>query len=109
MNGKKGRASGLFSFLAILAPLLALPPAAARADEAAGRSLAATCANCHGTEGRALGADVPSLAGRPRAEIVALMKAFRDGSRPATVMHQLSRGYTERQVEDLAEFFAARK
>jgi sulfide dehydrogenase cytochrome subunit len=37
------------------------------------------------------------------------MREFRDGKRPATVMHQLARGYTERQVELLAAFFSAQK
>ncbi|MFM7658743.1 MAG: c-type cytochrome, partial [Burkholderiaceae bacterium] len=52
------------------------------------QSLAATCANCHGTEGRALsGATIPLLAGRSADELVAQMKAFRSGERKATIMH----------------------
>jgi cytochrome c553 len=37
------------------------------------------------------------------------MKAFKDGSRPATVMHQISKGITDDQVESLANYFAATK
>jgi cytochrome subunit of sulfide dehydrogenase len=72
------------------------------------RSLAATCAACHGTEGRALqGTAMVPLAGYPKASLIAQMQAFRDGDRNATVMHQIARGYTEQQVETLATYFAA--
>jgi cytochrome c553 len=75
-----------------------------------GRSLAATCANCHGTNGKAVsGSTVASLAGRPKEELVRLMGEFRDGKRPATIMHQLSKGYTPAQVETMAAWFAAQK
>ena len=108
MNPEKGRASGLFSFV-LLVIAAALPAGAAADDATAARSLAATCANCHGTDGHALGSAVAPLAGRSKDEIVAQMKAFRDGSRPATVMNQLARGYTDRQVEGLAAYLAAQK
>lgn len=71
------------------------------------RSLAATCANCHGTDGRsAEGSGLPSLAGMPKDAMLAQMKAFRDGSRPATVMHQLSRGFSDAQIGQIAAYFA---
>jgi cytochrome c553 len=67
--------------------------------------LAANCANCHGTAGRSPGA-MPSLAGVPRSYLVQQMKDFRDGRRPATLMHQLAKGYTDEQFELLGEYFA---
>jgi len=71
------------------------------------RSLAATCANCHGSEGRAVsGAAVPGLAGMPADYLAAQMQAFRSGTRPATVMHQIARGYSETQVAQLAAYFS---
>ncbi len=74
------------------------------------RADAATCANCHGSEGRAVpGSSVPSIAGLPRDYMVAQMKAFKDGSRPATVMHQLTKGLTDQQIESMADYFAAQK
>jgi sulfide dehydrogenase cytochrome subunit len=87
----------------------AAPLAARSADDAPARSLAATCASCHGTEGRSVSRDVPSLAGMSKDKIVSDMKAFRSGSRPASVMHQLARGYTDGQVDVIAAYFAARK
>ena len=74
------------------------------------KSLAATCANCHGTNGVAVtGSSVTSLAGLDKAYTVAQMKAFKTGTRPATVMHQLSKGYSDAQIEVIATYFAAQK
>ena len=73
------------------------------------RSLAASCAACHGTDGRAVqGGPMVALAGYPKDALIAQMKAFRDGSRPSTVMHQIALGFTEPQIETLATYFAAR-
>jgi cytochrome c553 len=72
------------------------------------RSLAAQCAQCHGTEGRALpGAEMPGLAGMPASSFVEQMKAFRAGSRPSSVMQQLAKGFNDAQVDQLARYFAA--
>ena len=86
--------------------------AAAQAQPAdaslAARSLAATCAACHGTDGAAVpDAGIKALRGLDRAYIVGELNAFRDGTRPATVMHQIAKGYTPAQIEQLAAYFAA--
>lgn len=74
------------------------------------RSLAATCANCHGTDGRAVpGSAVISIAGMDRGYLSTQLKAFKSGARPATVMHQISKGYSDAQIEVLAGYFAAQK
>jgi cytochrome subunit of sulfide dehydrogenase len=74
------------------------------------RALAATCANCHGTQGQAVAnASVPGLAGLPASYIVEQMKAFKAGTRPATVMHQLAKGYSDAQIESIAAYYAAQK
>lgn len=94
--------------LLIAAALAAAPIAAAAQDGPAARSLAATCANCHGTDGRSVTQEVASLAGLPKEYIAARMKAFRDGSQPATVMHQLAKGYSDQQLELIADYFSRR-
>ena len=87
-----------------------LPAAAQDAGALRLQALAATCANCHGTQGRAVeGAAVPGLAGMPAAYLVEQVKAFKSGTRPATVMHQLAKGYSDAQIEQMAAFFAAQK
>ena len=45
----------------------------------------------------------------PAANIILQMKAFKDGTRPATVMHQLSKGITDEQIDRIADYFAATK
>jgi cytochrome subunit of sulfide dehydrogenase len=74
------------------------------------QSLAATCASCHGTNGKAVGgSSVTSIAGLDKAYLSAQMRAFKTGTRPATVMHQISKGYSDAQIETLAVYFAAQK
>lgn len=99
-----------FTLLAAVAAAAITPPVAAQAGKEALylASLAATCANCHGTGGRAApGSAVPGLAGMPREHMAAQLKAFKAGSRPATIMHQLAKGYSDQQIEQLAAWFAA--
>jgi cytochrome c553 len=93
--------------LVVAAALLAALPAAAQDTQ--GRNLAASCAICHGTEGRPVTKDMVALAGLPREHIAAQMRAFRDGKRPATVMHQIAKGYNDQQIDALAAWFAAQK
>ena len=100
----------------IMACALTLPLSAAvaqaqqpaDADVRSAALLASNCANCHGTLGNAQGA-MPSLAGQQKTYIVEQMRAFRDGKRPATVMHQLAKGYTDPQIDAIAEFFSRQK
>ncbi len=94
--------------LFLAAAVLAAFPVAAQ--DVQGRNLAAACAICHGTEGRVpANAPVIPLAGLPKDHIATQMKAFRDGSRPATVMHQIAKGYNDQQIDALAAWFAAQK
>ena len=72
------------------------------------RSVAASCAQCHGTDGRpAAGSVLPLLAGMAKDELAAQLKAYKAGTRPATVMHQLSKGYSDAQIDMIASYFAA--
>jgi cytochrome c553 len=84
--------------------------AAAQTDVNLARNLAATCANCHGTNGNAVGKDVKPLAGVPAANITGLMAAYKAGAVPgATIMHQIAKGYTDDQIKLIAEYLAAQK
>ena len=93
----------------VLAAALAAAPLGASAQDASARNLASACAICHGTDGRAATKDVTPLAGLPKDHIATQMRAFRDGKRPATVMHQIAKGYTDEQIDQLASWFAAQK
>jgi cytochrome c553 len=94
--------------LAAIVALGAYPALAQGNDPNLGRNLAATCANCHGTDGRSAGGTA-SLAGTSRADIVRKMQDFKAGRTPATVMHQLAKGYTDEQIALAADWFAAQK
>lgn len=72
------------------------------------RFMAANCSYCHGTNGKSTGA-IPALAGLEAKYFVDQMKAFRDGSRPATVMAKHANGYTDAEFEAMAKYFAAVK
>lgn len=85
------------------------PPAFASPNlsETGVRSMAANCAACHGTGGRsAPGSAVPGLAGRGRDEIVQAMAQFKSGQRPATLMHQIAKGYSDDEIAAMADYFA---
>ena len=88
--------------------LVAAAPLVHAQDADLGRNLAATCANCHGTNGVSKGV-VASLAGRPKAELVRKMQDYKTGKTPATVMPQLAKGYTDEQIDLVAGWFAAQK
>jgi cytochrome c553 len=87
----------------------ALAAALSAHAQESGRNLAAGCAICHGTDGKAVTKDVIPLAGLPREHIATQMRAFRDGQRPATVMHQIAKGYSDAQIDAMAAWFEAQK
>ncbi|MGL4962263.1 MAG: c-type cytochrome [Inquilinus sp.] len=76
--------------------------AALAVPAAAQPSGAASCSGCHAGAG-----PVPSLEGRPAAEIAAAMAAFRSGERPATVMDRIAKGFTDDETRAIAEWLAA--
>ena len=104
MKSSFARALALPALLA-LAPIF---PALAQ-DRTAGRNLAANCFTCHGTNGNSAGGIPPGLAGRDRAELFQTMKDFQSGNRPATIMHQHAKGYTDAQLRLIAAYFAEQK
>jgi cytochrome c553 len=83
--------------------------AQAQIDPLQARSLAASCAACHGTDGRALPAMI-SLAGSNKDDMVRKMLDYKADRVPAaTIMHQLAKGYTDEQIAAIAGYFAAQK
>jgi sulfide dehydrogenase cytochrome subunit len=92
----------------LAAGTLCLATVGAQAQVNQVRVWAAACANCHGTEGRAQ-PGMESLAGKDAAEITQKMLDFKNGRRPATLMHQISKGYSDEQIQQIAAYFAAQK
>ena len=91
--------------------LLAAPLAHAQtqsADPNLARNLAATCANCHGTNGQARG-DMKPIAGVPADKLIAMIADYKAGNQPATIMHQIAKGYTDEQIRLIAGYLAAQQ
>ena len=98
-----------YAELALAAAVAASTASVAQAQEDfQARSWAASCAGCHGTEGRSQGA-IPPLAGRPKDEILRAMLDFKADRRSASVMHQHAKGYSDNQLERMAEYFSKQK
>lgn len=73
-----------------------------RADDHA-RALAATCSGCHGSAtGTAEAPAALSLATYSKAELAGQLLAFKAGSRDATIMNRISRGYTQQELTAIA-------
>ncbi|MFO1335251.1 MAG: cytochrome C [Piscinibacter sp.] len=97
-------------FLAAAVLALATPWALAQGPDAnLARNLAATCANCHGTNGNVRGKEVKPLAGVSAEKILAQIADYKSGAQPATIMHQISKGYSDDQLKLIAAWFAAQK
>lgn len=90
------RAAMLVLLLTAAAPALASGPAPLAAEG---------CLGCHGPEGKgAIGG--AAIAGRDRAELVAIVKAFRANERAGTIMGRIARGYTDAEIETAADHFS---
>ena len=95
--------------IAAVAAAIAAGTAAAQAqDPNLARNLAATCANCHGTNGVSQGG-VESLAGAGKDDMIRKLKDYKAGTKPGTIMPQLAKGYTDAQIDLVAGWFAAQK
>ena len=90
----------------VMGMLAVAASAGARADQSA-RLMADSCTVCHGQDAHGPGS-IPSLAGKHPDELMKTLKGFRDGSRPATVMDRLVRGYSTAQLQAIIDDLTAR-
>ena len=66
---------------------------------------ASSCSGCHAPASAKT--DVPVIAGQPADHLVALLEEFRNGTRHATVMNRIVKGFTPEQVQAIAVWWAA--
>ena len=78
-------------------------------DPVAGKSLAATCATCHGALGLSRLPNAPNLAGQPAIYLVEQLKNYRSGKRQNEVMNVIAKPLTDRQIDDLAAWYESIK
>ena len=90
--------------LLMVGSVLSVPSQAA--DPNVGRNLSATCALCHGTDGKSVGT-FPALAGQDKAVLAVKLKDFKAGKGSPTIMHQLSKGFSDEQIDLMAAYFSA--
>ena len=100
--------TNMTKWMIYLLATLATASVHAQPSDLQARSIAASCSACHGTNGAAAPGMV-ALAGYDKPSMIKAMADFKSGARPATLMHQLSKGYSEAQIEAMASYFAAQK
>ena len=85
------------------------PLAQKSADPARGAARAAACLECHGSGSKPAQAGVPVLAGQHHEYLVLQMFYLREGLRDVPQMAGVLKGYTDRDLEDVAAHFARQK
>ena len=100
-GGASGRLQGSTQF--VMTPELSRPGNALEVGR--GATLALQCTVCHGARGMSR-ADAPNLAGQYPEVILKQMQDFRLRHRRSAVMEALSAGLSERDVRDLAAYYA---
>lgn len=92
--------------LSLTVPLaLAASAVCAQGADLQARAWAASCAACHGTNGKSLGG-IASIAGLDKQQLLDKLLAYKNGTLPATVMHQHAKGYTDAELARLADHFS---
>ena len=79
--------------------------APARGDSTAGEPLTAMCGGCHGPRGVSSDAATPTLAGQDPQYLIKAIKAYRT-SRPHWGMQRFVTGVSDKDIENLAAFYA---
>lgn len=91
---------------AAVAALLGSPVARAAAPGEADAALALACSTCHAATTADSG--IPVLRG-PAARLLSELRAFRDGTRAATIMDRITRGYSDPELVRIADYIADRR
>ena len=73
-----------------------------------GAMLGNSCSACHGTDGKSPGA-IPSIYGKSSQFISQALSEFRSGVRPSTVMGRHAKGYSDKEIKLIADYFASLK
>ena len=75
-------------------------------DANAGRSVAVTCAACHGKAGMSVNPAWPNLAGQHADYLVNTLKAFRSGTRKNDMMSGMAAGLSDADIRNVAAYFS---
>ena len=97
--------TGWFGVAAGAALSVAVPLSSLAQDPTVDRLLASQCAQCHGTDGYAVG-DIDELAGEDFTDLREDLLDMQSKDRPDDMMDHQALGYTDAQVRRIARYFA---
>ena len=100
------RIKSLLSILAILTAIIAGVPMSLHPAGKEGMLLSLSCTSCHGTYGISPGT-IPTIYGKSREYIIKTMNEFRNGERDSTVMKRIAKGYSDREIYLIANYFSS--
>ncbi len=78
----------------------------AHADLPSSEMLANTCVGCHGPNGVSQGPATPTISGISEEYFNETMHAYRDGSRPSTIMTRIAKGYSDEEIALMGTYFS---
>ena len=88
---------------------LGLVAVAQAGDAASGKKISGACAACHGNDGNSAAPSFPKIAGLGEAYLLKQMKDFKSGARANAIMAGQVAALNEKQMSDLAAYFADQK
>ena len=109
-NTKVTRNGGIvfgISTVVLLSFLLMNNAISAQGDKKAGSDKARACQVCHGVGGKSTNPTYPRLAGQHAKYIIKQLKAFKAGTRKDPIMNGMASTLSEKDMEDVAAFFAS--
>lgn len=72
------------------------------------QELADKCDRCHGPDVEAPALTIPKISGQDRVYLIMALRAYRDGRRGSSMMHNMSLPYSEALIESVASLYASR-
>jgi cytochrome c553 len=94
------------SIQTLLIPILCTLPLTVVAATSEERLLASQCAQCHGTDGRAVG-DMESLAGESFQELYDELREMKRRAENGDIMHRQAKGYSDQQLRLIARYYSS--
>ena len=92
-------------FYAVQEPLITEAQGEGNADT--GRRLSEACESCHGGDGNASSASMPTLAGQDARYFIKAMQHYKDGRRQHQPMFEAVENLSDQEIIDLATYYAA--
>jgi len=102
------RIKSLLYTLVILTVIITGFPMSIHPSGKEGMMLSLSCSSCHGTYGISPGA-IPTIYGKSRKYIIETMKELRSGERDSTIMGRIAKGFSDREILLIANYFSSLK